>query len=65
MEAHSFNPSTQGGIGRRISVCSRPAWSIDLVLGQPVINREPLSKVKKSYFNFETKSELIIIIRFQ
>jgi hypothetical protein len=39
--AHAFNPSTwEAGAGRSLS--SRPAWSIERVLGQPGIYREIL-----------------------
>jgi hypothetical protein len=41
--AHAFNPSTEGGG----FLSSRPAWSTELVPGEPGVHRETLSKKKK------------------
>jgi hypothetical protein len=44
--AHAFNPSTQEAeAGRSMSL--RPAWSTELVPGQPGLHRETLSKTAK------------------
>jgi hypothetical protein len=40
--AHNFNPSAQEAKACR-SASSRPAWSTELVLGQPELHRETLS----------------------
>ena len=39
----SLIPALCGGRGRQISVSSRPAWSIEQVLGEPGLHRETLS----------------------
>jgi hypothetical protein len=46
MVAHTFNPSTwEAEAGGFLS--SRPAWSTELVPGQPGIHRKTLSQKKK------------------
>jgi hypothetical protein len=55
--AHAFNPSTQeaeaGGF-----LSSRPAWSTELVPGQPGLYRETLSqKIKKKRKQNKTKNQ--------
>jgi hypothetical protein len=50
--AHAFNPSTrEAEAGRFLS--SRPAWSTELVPGQPGLYRETLSQKKQT--NKQTK----------
>ena len=44
MVAHAFNPSTQGGRGRWISVSLRPAWYTVEVPGQSGLHRETLAQ---------------------
>jgi hypothetical protein len=44
---HTFNPSTWKTKARR-SLILRPAWSIEQVLGQPVLHMETLSQKKKN-----------------
>jgi hypothetical protein len=50
MVAHAFNPSTReaeaGGF-----LSSRPAWSTELVPGQPGLHRETLSRKTKQNKN--------------
>jgi hypothetical protein len=43
-EAHAFNPS-------RGKWSSRPAWSTELLLGQPRLHRETLSQIKTKQNN--------------
>jgi hypothetical protein len=56
MVAHAFNPSTwEAEAGKFLS--SRPAWSTDLVPGQPGLHRETLSReTKNKQTNKQTKT---------
>jgi hypothetical protein len=46
MVVHAFNPGTQEQ--RQVDLCGlRPAWSTDLVPGQPGLHRETLSYKRK------------------
>ena len=48
MVVQAFNPSTQGGRGRWISVRLRLAWTTELVLGQSELCGETLSQKNKN-----------------
>jgi hypothetical protein len=47
MAAHTFNPITQGGRGKWISVNLRPTCSTEQVPGQPRLHKETLSGITK------------------
>jgi hypothetical protein len=48
--AHTFNPSTLEGKADR-SLCSRPTWSTDQVLGQPSLDSEGNCQKQKTSEN--------------
>jgi hypothetical protein len=45
--AHSCNPSTREAEASRSLLSLRPAWSTELVPGEPGLHRETLSQKKK------------------
>jgi hypothetical protein len=54
--AHAFNPSTrEAEVGGFLS--SRPAWSTELVLGQPGLHRETLSQKKNKKQKTKNKQQ--------
>jgi hypothetical protein len=60
--AHAFNPSTwEAEAGGFLS--SRPAWSTELVPGQPGLHRETLSQKKKKKKRKEKKKHMIFFSR--
>jgi hypothetical protein len=53
---------TMGSRGRWISVSSKPAWSIEQVLGQPELHRETLFQRKQTKGRRKGKRELLLFM---